>query len=87
MSHRYVIVKLLTLLLNKATSDCSFINFSPITIFEILANNDRVDVLHDFGCHGNHFVGKLCVTIVTKTCILLRFGGPLEIVYEHFFCQ
>ena len=26
---------------------------------------------HDLGCHGHHFGGKLCVTIVAKIGILL----------------
>ena len=60
------IVVLLKIFLKKAISDC-FINLSPIfTIFSILINNVIVDMSYDFGCHGNHFGGNLCVTIVTK---------------------
>ena len=57
---------LLKIFLNKATSE-GFMNLSPIfTIFNILVNNDTVHMWHNFGCHGNHFGGILCVTIVTK---------------------
>ena len=50
-----------------------FANSSPIfTIFGILINNDTVDRSRDFGCHGHHFGGEICVTIVTKMCILLN---------------
>ena len=60
-------------LLNEATYDCSFANLSPIfTIFGIQVSNDIVDRSHDFGCHGNHFGGRICVTIVTKMGILLN---------------
>ena len=45
----------------------SFISLNPIfTMLSIRVNNDIVDMPYDFGCHGNHFGGKLCVTIVTK---------------------
>ena len=76
-THRYVKATLPVLqkmLLNKATYDCSFANSSPIfIIFGILINNDIVDRSHDCGCHGNHFGGKICVTIiVTKMGILLN---------------
>ena len=62
------------LLLNKATSDCSIVNLSPFfTILGFLANNDNVDMSHDFGCQRNHFGRKLCVTIVTEIGILYRY--------------
>ena len=74
--HRYVkatLPFLQKMLLCEATYDCSFANSSPIvTIFGILVNNDIVDRPHDFGCHGNHSGGKICVTIVTKIGILLN---------------
>ena len=61
--HRYVkatLPVLQTILLNKATYDCTFLNSSPIcTIFGILVNNDIVDRSHDFGCNGNHFGRKV----------------------------
>ena len=68
------IIVLLNILLIKATSDCIFINLSPIlTIFHILTKNDIVDMSHDIGCHGNQFDGKLYVTIVTKVGIILNW--------------
>ena len=71
--HRYVKALLLLLqkiLLNKAIYNCRFANLSPIfTIFGILVNNDIVDRSHDFGCHENHFGGKICVTIVNDIII------------------
>ena len=61
------------MLLTKATYDRSFVNSSPIfTILGILVNNDIVDRSRDFGCHGNQFGGKMCVTMVTKMGILLN---------------
>ena len=61
------------IVLNKATSDCTFVNLSPIfTIFHILANNDIVDISHDLSCHGNLLAGNY-VTIVTKIGILLNW--------------
>ena len=45
---------------------------SSITLFGILVNTDIVDSSRDFGCHGNHFGVKICVTIVTKMGILLN---------------
>ena len=58
----------------KATYGCSFVNLRQIfTIFEILVNNDIVGRSHYFGCHGNHFGRKFCVTIVTKISILLNW--------------
>ena len=41
--------------MNKATSDCSFVNLG--LIFTTLG----IGVMaHAFGCHGNHFGRKLC---------------------------
>ena len=68
--HKYMYVKatlqfLQKLLLNKATDDCGFVSSSPIfTIIGILVNNDIVDRSHDFGSHGSHLGGKICVTSV-----------------------
>ena len=60
------IAVLLQIFRNKATSD-HFVNLSPVfTIFNILVNNDTVNMSHNFGCQGNYFVRNLCVTIVTK---------------------
>ena len=60
-------VKLLIMFLNKATFDCSFVSLSPnVTRFRIVVNNDIVNMAHDFGYNGNHFGGKLCVTIFTQ---------------------
>ena len=74
--HRYVNAILLFLqkmVLNKAIYNCSFANLSPIFIlFGILVNKDIVDRSHDFGCSGNHFGRKVCVTIVTKMVLLLN---------------
>ena len=74
--HRYVkatLPFLQKMLLNKATYDHSFANSSPnFIIFGILVNNDIVDMAHDLGCYGNHFDGKICVTIVTKMGTLLN---------------
>ena len=56
-------VKLHVIFLNKATSN-RFGSLSPI--FSIPVNNDKVDISHNFGCHGHHFDGKLCAMIVTK---------------------
>ena len=69
------------MLLNKETYDCSFANSSPIfTIFGIciLVNSDIVDRSHDFGWHGNHFGGEICVTIVTNVGILLNWLTQAE---------
>ena len=57
------ITVLLKILLTNTTSDCSFVNLSPIFTFSILVNNDIVDMSHGIGCNGTHFSGKLCVTI------------------------
>ena len=74
--HKYVNVILLFLqkiLLNIAIYNYTFVNLSPIsTVFGILVNTDIVDRTHDFGCHGIHFGGKICFTIVTKMGILLN---------------
>ena len=53
------IVILLTIFVNKGTSDC-FVNLCPILIiFRILVSNDRVHLSHHFG-------RNVCVTIDTK---------------------
>ena len=76
------------MLLNKATCDCSFANSSPIfVIFGIVVNNDIVDRSHDFGCHGNHFGGKICFTIVTKMGILLHWISQAEYRVCNTVCQ
>ena len=67
------------ILLNKAIYNCSFANLSSIfSIFGILVNNGIVDKSNDFRFHGNHFGGKICVTIVTKMCILLNLISQAE---------
>ena len=65
-----IIVVLLKIFQNEATSDC-FVNLSPIlSLFSTQFNNDIVHMLHNFGCYGNHFGGNVCVTIVTN--LLMR---------------
>ena len=52
----------------------NIIIFSPIlTIFRILVNKDIIDMSYDISCHGNHFGGKLCITIVNN--ILYYYMG------------
>ena len=64
------ITVVLKILLNKATSGCSFVNLRLIyTIFCILVNNDIVAMSHQCGCHVNHFGGK-DVTIVNNIGII-----------------
>ena len=76
LEHRYVkatLPFLQNILLNKAIYDCIFANSCPIfTIFGFLVNNVIIDRLHEFSCHGNHFGGTICVTIVTKMGIILN---------------
>ena len=73
--HRYVkaiLPFLQKIWLNKAIYNCRFANLCPIfTIFGILVNNDIIGRSNDFGCHGNHFGGKICVTIITKMGIYI----------------
>ena len=58
-----IIIFVLKIFLNEATSDY-FINLCQIfTIFRILVNYDNVHMSHHFGCHGNHFGKNVCVTI------------------------
>ena len=78
------ITVLLKIILNNATSDCSFFNLRPIfAMLGILASNDLVDISHDFGCYGNHFGGTLCVTIVTKIRIFINWLSKAQSRVRH----
>ena len=57
-----------------------FVNLNPIVTFGVLVN-DTFETSHDFSYHGNHFDGKLCVTILTKISMLLNWlvhAGRIE---------
>ena len=71
--HSYVKVKsgtitvLLKIVLNKGTSDGSFVNLNPIfTIFSILVNYDIVHMSHHFGCQRNRFIVKLHMYVLPQ---------------------
>ena len=71
------ITVLLKILLNKTTSDFSFVNLSPIFTW-YTGQHYTVDMPHDFSCYGNHFGWKLCVTIVTKIGVFLNWLSGVE---------